>query len=216
MLNQLADALVQRLSEPLPGREAQFRMAASHRVPPGFNPDVSRARIGGVLIALYPDNGSVRTVLMKRPDYAGAHSGQVSFPGGKMEPSDADIIATALREAEEEVGLASGWVRVLGQLTELYIPVSNFLVHPVVGVLDRPPVLVPDEKEVERILLPDLTHFLRPDIIGQRSIPVMNGLRVNAPYYDVDGLVVWGATAMILSEFTQVLSEVGFAEAHRP
>jgi 8-oxo-dGTP pyrophosphatase MutT (NUDIX family) len=216
MLNQLADALVQRLGEPLPGREAQFRMAAAHRMPPGFSPDVSRARLGGVLIALYPDQGTVRTVLMKRPDYSGAHSGQVSFPGGKMEPSDTDIIATALREAEEEVGLIQGSVRVLGQLSELYIPVSNFLVHPVVGVLERPPILVPNQKEVERILLPELHHFLRTDIIGERHIPVMNGLKVKAPFYDVEGQTVWGATAMILSEFTEILQQIGFEGSPRP
>lgn len=185
-------------------------MAASLRVPPGFKPDLKSARIGGVLIALYPDNGQIRTVLMKRPDYNGTHSGQVSFPGGKHEPHDPDIHATALREAHEEVGMPINRVTVLGQLSELYIPASNFLVHPVVGVLDYAPTLTPDAHEVERILLPELAHFFREDIIKETRITVSRGLTLRAPYYDVDGQVVWGATAMILSEFTQVLQESGF------
>jgi len=191
-------------------------MASSFRIPPGYIPDMTKARMGGVLIALYPDNGSIRTVLMKRPDYTGTHSGQVSFPGGKKEPDDPDIIATALREAQEEVAIVPGDVRVLGQLTELYIPASNFLVHPVVGILESVPRLVPDAHEVERILLPDLTHFYRSDIIGEKSIPVRDNLTVRTPFYDVEGQTIWGATAMILSEFTQVLREVGFGEAHQP
>lgn len=191
-------------------------MASSFRVPPGYTPDMTKARMGGVLIALYPDNGSIRTVLMKRPDYVGAHSGQVSFPGGKKEPDDPDIIATALREAQEEVAIVPQDVRVLGQLSELYIPASNFLVHPVIGVLEGIPQLVPDAIEVECILLPDLAHFFRSDILGEKYIPVRDNLTVKAPYYDVEGHTVWGATAMILSEFTQVLREAGFGETHRP
>lgn len=187
-------------------------MASSFRIPPGYVPDMGKARIGGVLIALYPDRDTIRTVLMKRPDYGGIHSGQVSFPGGKQEAGDRDIIATALREAHEEVAIAPHQVRVLGQLTELYIPASNFLVHPVIGVLDRIPRLVPDAHEVERVLLPDLSHFLRSDIIGEKLIPIREHLTVKAPYYDVEGQVVWGATAMILSEFSQILMEVGFGD----
>jgi len=210
VFGNLSRSLAQRLAQPLPGREAQYRMAASLRVPPGFIPDVSTSRIGGVLIVLYPDNGAVRTVLMKRPDYQGTHSGQVSFPGGKQEPQDPDITATALREAHEEVGMPIEGVTVLGRLTELYIPASNFLVHPVVGVLDSVPQLIPDDHEVERILLPELEHFFREEVIGTTNITVGHGLTLRAPYFDVEGQVVWGATAMILSEFTQVLREAGF------
>lgn len=166
--------------------------------------------MGGVLIALYPDYGTIRTVLMKRPDYVGAHSGQVSFPGGKKEPSDPDIVATALREAQEEVAISPQEVRILGQLTELYIPASNFLVYPVIGLLDYVPDLMPDTHEVERILLPKLTHFFRNDIVGEKVIPIQDNLTVNAPFYDVEGQIVWGATAMIISEFTQVLRDIGF------
>jgi 8-oxo-dGTP pyrophosphatase MutT (NUDIX family) len=216
VLNQLAASLALRLAAPLPGREAQFRMASSFRIPPGYTPDMSQARVGGVLIALYPDNGIIRTVLMKRPDYIGTHSGQVSFPGGKKEPNDPDITATALREAQEEVAISPQDVKVLGQLTELYIPASNFLVHPVIGLLDHVPHLIPDAHEVERILLPNLHHFFRNDIVGEKFIPIRENLTVKAPFYDVEGHTVWGATAMILSEFIQVLSDIGFSGQDRP
>ena len=211
-MNALTDRLVQRLAEPLPGREAQFRMASSFRAPQGYVPDLSTARMGGVLIALFEDEGVVRTVLMKRPDYDGTHSGQVSFPGGKKELGDADIVATALREAYEEVAMPTMDVEVIGQLTELYIPASNFLVHPVVGILRQVPILKPDVREVESILLPPVAHFFRPEIIGEKSVRVRNDLMIRAPYYDVDGHTVWGATAMILSELMQVMEDVGFAQ----
>jgi 8-oxo-dGTP pyrophosphatase MutT (NUDIX family) len=191
-------------------------MASSFRIPPGYTPDMSQARVGGVLIALYPLNGNVHTVLMKRPDYIGAHSGQVSFPGGKKEPNDPDIVTTALREAQEEVAISPQDVQVLGQLTELYIPASNFLVHPVIGLLDHVPHLIPDAHEVERILLPNLAHFLRSDIVGEKVIPIRENLTVRAPYYDVEGQTVWGATAMIISEFAQVLRDIGFSGQNRP
>ena len=108
MMNELTARLSERMAAPLPGLDAQLQMASGVRVKAVKNsmPDTSKARIGAVLIALFPDkNGIVRTVLMKRPDYDGTHSGQVSFPGGKVEEEDVDIVATALREAEEELQL---------------------------------------------------------------------------------------------------------------
>ena len=210
MINALATKLVHRLADPLPGREAQFKMASSFRVPMDYVPDTKNAKISGVLIALYFDGNTLRTILMKRPDYSGPHSGQVSFPGGKKELADKDIIATALREAQEEVALAVEHVQVIGQLSELYVPASNFLVHPVIGVLSTTPILTADNREVAHILLPDVTQFFNTKDVGVKSIQINEGLTIKAPFFDVEGHVVWGATAMILSELTQVLSEAGF------
>ena len=173
-----------------------------------FKFDASKARVGAVLIALYPDNGVIRTVLMKRPDYDGTHSGQISFPGGKVEDVDVDIVATALREAEEEVNIKPSDVTVIGQLTQLYIPPSNFLVHPVVGILNSPPELIPDQHEVESIHVPELSYLLRDDIIGEKDILLSTGYKLRTPYFLVDGHTVWGATAMVISELKDVLSEL--------
>ena len=214
MMDELTARLSERLALPLPGLHAQLRMASGLRAKAAasFNMDVKNAKVGAVLIALYPDNGVIRTVLMKRPDYDGMHSGQISFPGGKVEEKDADIIQTALREAEEEVNIRREDVRVIGQLTQLYIPPSNFLVHPVVGVLTSAPELIPDLHEVQSIHVPELSYLLRDDIIGEKEIVLSSGFRMRTPYFEVDGHTVWGATAMIIAELKQILSE---ANAHR-
>lgn len=177
-----------------------------------FNMDVKNAKIGAVLIALYPDNGVIRTVMMKRPDYDGTHSGQISFPGGKAEEKDADIIQTALREAEEEVNIRREDVLVIGQLTQLYIPPSNFLVHPVLGILRNPPILIPDQHEVQSIHVPELSYLLRDDIIDETEILLSTGYRLTTPSFKVDGHIVWGATAMIIAELKELMIEAG---AHR-
>ncbi len=208
-MDELTARLSQRLNEPLPGFDAQIRMASKLRInASNFKFDTSKARIGAILIALYPDNGIVKTVLMKRPDYDGTHSGQVSFPGGKMEDEDGGVVEAALREAEEEVGIKIGDVNVIGQLTELYIPPSNFLVHPVVGILDSIPDLVPDQHEVEHILQPELDYLFREDIIDEKDILLNNGIKLRTPYFEVDGHTVWGATAMIISELKAVMSSI--------
>ncbi len=208
-MDELTARLSQRLNEPLPGFDAQIRMASKLRInASNFKFDTSKARIGAILIALYPDNGIVKTVLMKRPDYDGTHSGQVSFPGGKMEEEDGGVVEAALREAEEEVGIKIGDVNVIGQLTELYIPPSNFLVHPVVGILDSIPDLVPDQHEVEHILQPELDYLFREDIIDEKDILLNNGIKLRTPYIEVDGHTVWGATAMIISELKAVMSSI--------
>jgi 8-oxo-dGTP pyrophosphatase MutT (NUDIX family) len=170
--------------------------------------DVANAKMGAVLIALYPDNGVVRTVLMKRPDYDGTHSGQVSFPGGKVEEEDVNIVATALREAEEEVNIKPDDVTVIGQLTELYVPPSNFLVHPVLGILNKAPDLVPDQHEVESIHTPKIDYLLREDIIDETDILLSTGFKFRTPSFKVDGHVVWGATAMIIAELKELLTDL--------
>jgi len=153
-----------------------------------------------VLVLVFPDDeGEARLVLTERADRGGHHSGEVSFPGGRAEPHDADLVATALREAAEEVGLdplAAG-VRVLGTLSVQWIPVSNFTVTPVVAVAERRPVLVAQPSEVAAILDAPLSAFL-PDgelILVEREI---RGWDLRYAAYPVEGLGVWGMTARVL------------------
>lgn len=165
-------------------------------------------RPAGVLVLLYPDEAGVaRVVLTERVSRDGHHSGEVSFPGGKAESSDADIVATALREAAEEVGLdrAAVEVRVVGLLERFWIPISDFEVTPVVAVAARRPVLVAAEAEVARIVEPRVAGFLpnAPIVIVERT---MDGWPLRYGAYVVDDLSVWGATARILSQLGAVLA----------
>lgn len=165
------------------------------------------ARPAAVLALLFPDAaGDARLVLTERMSYDGHHSGEVSFPGGKAEPSDADAAATALREAAEEVGLdvAAAGVRVIGRLDDVFIPVSDFRITPIVAVAERAPILRANPAEVARILVPPLDVFLpgAPIEIVERTIgdwPLRYG------GYRVEGLHVWGATARILGQLGAVL-----------
>ena len=210
MMNEITARLSQRFKEPLPGLDAQLKMASKLRTDASrsYRLDSSKARVGAVLIALYPDNGVIKTVLMKRPDYDGTHSGQVSFPGGKKEEQDVDVVETALREAQEEVAINPAKVQVIGQLTELYIPPSNFLVHPVVGVLNEVPDLTPDHHEVESILLPELNYLFREDIIREKDVLLKNGFKLKTPSFEVEGHTVWGATAMMIAELKEIMNSI--------
>ncbi len=178
--------------------------------PPRVPPPGRAGRPAGVLVLIYPDSdGSARVVLTERATRDGHHSGEVSFPGGKAEPEDRDIAATALREAAEEIALdpVAAGVEVVGKLERFWIPVSDFEVHPIVALAARRPELLASPDEVASILEPAIARFLpdAPIVIVERTIGDWP-LRYGA--YDIDGLNVWGATARILSQLGAVLARV--------
>ena len=177
-----------------------FADTGSSRPRPAWGDADASARPAAVLVLVFPDeDGDARLVLTERVDRGGHHSGEVSFPGGSAEAGDADLVATALREAAEEVGLdpVQAGVRVLGVLEMQWIPVSNFTVTPVVAVADRRPVLTPQPTEVAPILEPPVAAFL-PDgelRIVERDI---RGWQLRYAAYPVGELNVWGMTARVL------------------
>lgn len=197
--------LKERLQQPLPGYEAQRRMMNINRpdskiTPPG-------ARLSGVLILLYPDGEDMRMILIERSADGGVHSGQIALPGGKKEDTDETIIDTALREAAEEVALNAHKVEVLGRLSSLYIPVSNFEVNPVIALADEEPKLIPSEAEVARILrLPLSTLFGRKEMVHVQASGLNLTIHTIAYMMD-DDKFIWGATAMILSELEALVEE---------
>ena len=208
-MNSFVDSLRRRLQEPLPGREAQYKMASRRRLQelsPHPSPPVT-AKIACVLNLLFQKDGAWHTVLIERTtNPRDRHSGQVSFPGGRWEASDGALANVALREAEEEIGAPAGQVEILGQLTDLYIPVSNFLVHPFVGLLQTAPNFCPQAGEVENILTPRLEVFHSNENRKRTDVNVGQGITLqNVPYFEVEGRVVWGATAMIMNEFLELL-----------
>lgn len=188
------------LTHPLPGRTAQFRMAPSFRISMKESEAGQRA---GVIILLYFQNNELFFPLIQRPEYNGAHSGQISFPGGKEDNEDQDIVDTALRECFEEIGISGKSIEVLGALTELYIPVSRYKVYPIVGFLKEPPVFKPDSQEVVSIIETPVSTLLNTATKKNKEV-VYQGEEGTIPYFDIEGHMVWGATAMILSEFIEI------------
>ncbi len=177
--------------------------------PPVMPPDPATVRPAAVLVLLFPDEGGdARVVLTERVSGEGHHSGEVSFPGGRTEPDDADLRATALREAAEEVALDvhDADVRVIGELERFWIPVSNFEVTPVLALAGRRPVLVAAPDEVARIVTPLVAQFLpsAPFEIVERTV---RGWPLRYGVYRVDGLSVWGATARVLSQLGAMLAD---------
>jgi 8-oxo-dGTP pyrophosphatase MutT (NUDIX family) len=204
--------LSRAFDKPLPGWAAQRKMISYAR--PGVTPDFNipeDAKLGGVLVMIYPKDGAMHTLLIKRPDYDGVHGGQVSFPGGKKEDSDPDLFYTALRETREEIGIELSEFQPLGPLTRVYIPPGRFLVEPYVVSVALPGAFHPDSHEVESLIELPLETLKSPNAV--REIPMfvkMLEREISVRCFVHNGYPIWGATAMMLAELRELLfGEIG-------
>lgn len=201
------DRLRTRLRGTLPGHDAHETMAPRYDARRSAMDVADRqCREAGVLALVYPSDGSPDgepiLVLTRRRDELPDHGGQIAFPGGQRDDGE-QLEDTALREAHEEIGLRPDPVQLLGRLTPLYIPPSNFCVHPFVGVVSIEPNLRPTDTEVGQILHASIADLLRPE---SRKIETwtLHGTDIDVPFYEVAGHVVWGATAMMLAELIAI------------
>jgi len=195
----------------LPGEEYHLKMAPIERLRELKQQarKSKSARKAGVMALFYPGkNKETYLILILRKTYKGVHSAQVGFPGGKVEPEDANIQETALRETEEEVGVSPQAISVLKKLTEIYIPPSDFFVQPFLGITAKEPKFVPQEDEVEALIEVPLSLFMNDDILITKKISTSYATEIDVPAYLLNDHVVWGATAMMLSEVRQLLKQL--------
>ena len=196
---------------PLPAEPSQFKMSPPFRLEllKQQQKAIKNAKRAGVLALFYPDNQQQTTlVLILRKTYKGVHSAQVGFPGGKLETQDASLKDAALREAFEEIGVPTHQVQVLRQLTEVYIPPSNFYVQPFMGISRTTPKFTKQEDEVETIIEVPLHHFFDDNAVTLKRVSTSYKVDVEVPAFKLNGYVVWGATAMILSEIKDLLKQL--------
>jgi 8-oxo-dGTP pyrophosphatase MutT (NUDIX family) len=201
------EKLALRLAKPLPGQDAHNKMASESRLKLKMPSPSERTRESAVLILFYPSKNKIFIPLILRPQYDGVHGGQMAFPGGRAEKEDENLTRTAMREAQEEIGVRLTDIRVIGQLTKLYIPPSNFYVQPIIGYMSHKPDFYPDAREVDRVIEVQLEEIINPEIIGRKILNV-RGVEVDVPFYQIQEHTVWGATAMMISELLTVISEI--------
>jgi 8-oxo-dGTP pyrophosphatase MutT (NUDIX family) len=195
------------LRRPLPGLDAQLRMAPSPRL--GWDPlkFPEGATDGAALVLVYPHDDALHVALTVRGAALRNHTGQVSLPGGRVDTGET-FEAAALREAVEEIGLDPAIVELIGRLTPLHIPISGYLLHPIVGCTSMRPAFQRAEWEVARIIEAPVSRLSDPALVKREiRTRVVNGqsIDVDVPYFDIDGEKVWGATAMVLAEFCAIL-----------
>lgn len=195
----------------LPAEASQFKM-----VPP-FRQELlqqqkkatKNAKKAGVLALFYPNaNKDTTLVLILRKTYKGVHSAQIGFPGGRLENTDKSLQDAAVRETFEEIGVPKQHIKVVKQLSEIYIPPSNFYVQPFMGVSQTTPIFIKEEKEVEAIIEVDLQHFLDDKSIITKTVSASYSKNVEVPAFHLSNHVVWGATAMMLSEIKDMLKQL--------
>ncbi|MFN3850198.1 MAG: NUDIX hydrolase [Spirosomataceae bacterium] len=193
----------QELKSPLPGPDFHLKMMNQARANTRSKPNEFTRR-SAVLILFFPKQSGVHVPLILRPAYDGVHGGQMAFPGGREEKEDENLIRTALREAQEEIGIKAIDVKILGQLTEIFIPPSNFFVLPVIGFVNYQPEFYPDAREVDEIFEIHLNEFLDEKNVQVRKVNV-RGLLLETPCFVINERIIWGATAMMLAELVEIL-----------
>lgn len=190
----------------LPGIEAHRNMLPEGRsMPDDYLTTISNYKQSAVFALLFEEARELFLLLTQRHQYEGMHSGQISFPGGKQDATDENLLATAYRETYEELGISSAQIQFITTLSPLYIPVSNFLVQPYIGYLASLPALLIDKREVESIIKFPLLQLNNPEIVKRTRLEASSGFLLTVPAYHFENKIVWGATAMILNEIATLI-----------
>ena len=210
MTDRIISEIKIALNNPLPGNRAHQEMISYSRP----SAEVIRAmdvtpKESAVLVLLYKLNDRLCFPLILRPEYDGVHSRQIGLPGGQKDKQDKDLIDTAIRETFEEIGAKVNHINILGSLTEIYIPPSNFLVKPVVALYEPFKDFVPDKTEVSRILTSSLNELINLNIEKRKVLIRHQKNQTSVSCFIIEEEIVWGATAMILSELRAVIIENG-------
>lgn len=207
--NEIIKLLEKRLKEPLPGLKAQLNMVTDPRPGNKVYHEVEDTSIkAGVLVLLYPMRKRPHLVLTRRTAGVDLHQAQISFPGGRQEEGES-IEQTALREAQEEVNVSLGSIHVLGELTPLYIPPSNYCIYPVVTATDKRPDFRPSTHEVAEVIEVSLDHLLDPKNV-HKEVWTIRETEVLVPFYLFTRHKIWGATAMVMAELVELLNNIFF------
>ena len=196
---------------PLPAEASQFKMSPPFRreLIEEYKERIKDAKRAGVMALFYPGNAmETHLALILRKTYKGVHSAQIGFPGGKYEAIDKTLKDTAIRETWEEIGVPNHQIQVIKQMTEVYIPPSNFYVQPFIGIAAQTPKFIKQDEEVEGIIEVSLTHFLDETNVVTKSVTTSYTTKIEVPAFELNGHIVWGATAMMLSEIKDILKKV--------
>jgi len=202
--------LKNKLSNPLLGTSSHIKMVPQHRIQDFINDkdNTLNAQKSAVLILFFHENDTLKMIVIRRSHYVGIHSGQIAFPGGRYEEEDENVMTTALREIHEEIGIPEDKIEILGRLSDIYVPPSNFLISVFVGYLTERPQYKIEKREVDEVIEIPFENFFKPDVRKEKDFYV-NSLKAgsNAPYFDVTNAEIWGASAMVISELLDVLRQ---------
>ena len=205
-LNSIKARLIDTLKRELPGERAHRLMLPQGRQ---LNPATDNNSIiqSSVLMLLFPYNRKISTCLIQRPSSMRTHAGQIAFPGGRFELQDENLIHTALRESFEEIGTEGSQIEIIGALTPLYVQISNFMINPFLGWCDDLPSFKIDQHEVDRLYVIPVEKLLHHTSNQFREVTTTNGT-FSVPGFYIDQHFIWGATAMIISEFIEIFKIV--------
>ena len=197
----------------LPGEDAHIPMSPLKRKKSSEAYKLaSNVKKSSVALILFSKNEELYSILIQRPLYKGNHSGQVCLPGGKYDPEDKDLLDTSLRESYEETGIPRDHLKFLGELTPVYIPVSNYYVAPYVFYINKVPEVFPDEREVQEIFFFKIKEILNKENTKRTTISISeNKVLPDIPYFHIKNKIVWGATALILNEFKEICLYCGLS-----
>lgn len=200
--------LIEKGLQNLPGESSHQEMIP-FRLKSTLTIKNSNPKLSAVLCLIYKHEDHLEIILIERQKDGGKHSGQISFPGGKKEESDKNLAETALRESNEEIGIEPSSVRILGKLTNVYIPVSNFSVEPYVGIIDKPISYILSEREVNAVFTIKHNELIDPNSKTHKDISNHQGHKIkNVPCFYIDNKIIWGATSLILNELKEILISI--------